>query len=312
MKCVLCGNSYFKIIQQKIRFNFLRKVVQCKNCKLVSLKNPNTDIIDYEKTYRKLHSPILNKQMSSKEFFKFQEKFQPSKISRVNHLLKKNYDVLEIGSSTGNFLNSIKNLVNCSVGIELDKKHMEFSKKHCKLEVYNKPIEKLKLDQKFDIIFMFQVFEHIPNPIEFLNITKQFLKSSGRIYVEVPNIDDALNSVYGIQNFKNFYFRLPHPYYYSENTLTKVFQKAGFIGKSNFFQQYSVFNHINWILTHKLQASQIDGYSDLLWDSLISNSEKKEILIQKFFKKFNSEYKNLLENNGLTENLSFTGKIKKV
>jgi 16S rRNA A1518/A1519 N6-dimethyltransferase RsmA/KsgA/DIM1 with predicted DNA glycosylase/AP lyase activity len=123
------------------------------------LKNPNTDIIDYEKTYRKLHSPILNKQMSSKEFFKFQEKFQPSKISRVNHLLKKNYDVLEIGSSTGNFLNSIKNLVNCSVGIELDKKHMEFSKKHCKLEVYNKPIEKLKLDQKFDIIFMFQVFE---------------------------------------------------------------------------------------------------------------------------------------------------------
>ena len=312
MKCVLCGNSYFKIIQQKIRFNFPRKVVQCKNCKLVSLKNPNTDIIDYKKTYRKLHSPILNKQMSSKEFFKFQEKFQPSKISRVNHLLKKNYDVLEIGSSTGNFLNSIKNLVNCSVGIELDKKHMEFSKKHCKLEVYNKPIEKLKLDQKFDIIFMFQVFEHIPNPIEFLNTCKKFLKPSGRIYIEVPNVEEALYSIYDIQNFNNFYFRLPHPYYYSKNTLQKIFQKSGFIGKSTFIQQYSVFNHIHWLLTHQPQSSQMDGYSDLTWNTSMVNSRNKNNLILKFFKKFNSEYKNLLIKNGLTENLSFTGKIKKI
>ena len=312
MKCVLCNNTDFKTIQQKIRFNIPRKVVQCKNCTLVSLKNPNTEIIDYEKNYRKLHSPILNKQMSSKDFFKFQEQFQSSKISRVNHLLKKNYNVLEIGSSTGNFLNSIKNLVNRSVGIELDKKHMEFSKKYCKLEVYNKPIENLNLNEKFDVIFMFQVFEHIPNPIEFLNTAKQFLKSSGKIYVEVPNIDDALYSVYDIENFKNFYFRLPHPYYYSKKTLTKVFQKAGFVGKSNFFQQYSVFNHINWILTNKPQASQIYGYSDLTWKTSISNSQKKKILIQNFFKKFNAEYKSLLERNGLTENLSFTGKIKKI
>ena len=72
--------------------------------------------------------------------------------------MKKNYNVLEIGSSTGNFLKSIKNLVNRSVGIELDKKHMEFSKKHCKLEVYNKPIEKLKLDEKFDINFYVSSF----------------------------------------------------------------------------------------------------------------------------------------------------------
>lgn len=311
MKCMLCGNSDFKIIQQKIRFNISRKVVQCKNCKLVSLKNPNTEIIDYEKAYRKLHSPILNKQMSSKDFSKFQEQFQSSKISRVKHLLKKHYNVLEIGSSTGNFLNSIKNSVNSSVGIELDKKHMEFSKKHFKLEVYNKPIENLNLNEKFDVIFMFQVFEHIPNPIEFLNTAQQFLKSSGRIYVEVPNIDDVLYSIYNIQNFKNFYFRLPHPYYYSEKTLMKVFQKAGFVGKSNFFQQYSVYNHINWILTNKPQASQIDGYSDLTWKTP-DNSEKKEILIQNFFKKFNTEYRKLLKKNGLTENLSFTGKIKKV
>lgn len=312
MKCILCGSSNFKIIQRKIRFDIPTKVVQCENCTLISLKNPNTKTIDYEKTYRKLHSPIINKQMSSKEFFKFQEKFQLSKINRVQHFLKKHYSVLEIGSSTGNFLNAIKNLVNHSVGIELDKKHMEFSKKHCKLEVYNKSIEDLELNEKFDVIFMFQVFEHITNPIEFLNTCKKFLKPSGRIYVEVPNVDDALYSIYNIQNFNNFYFRLPHPYYYSKNTLQKIFQKSGFIGKSEFFQQYSVFNHIHWILTQKPQDSQMDGYGDLTWKTSMANSKNKNNLILKFFKKFNSEYMDLLIKNGLTENLSFTGKIIKI
>ena len=64
--------------------------------------------------------------------------------------------------------------------------------------------------KKFDIIFLFHVLEHIQNPKNFLLEIKKHLKDSGTIYLEVPNIDDALYSIYNLKSYKEFYFRLPH------------------------------------------------------------------------------------------------------
>ena len=39
---------------------------------------------------------------------------------------------------------------------------------------------------------MFQVFEHINRPLEMLSNCKKFLKPNGVIYLEIPNVNDAL------------------------------------------------------------------------------------------------------------------------
>ena len=261
MQCILCKNDNFKIITNMVRHDIPRRVVQCINCSLISLENPTDDIMDYSgPEYRSLHGPILGKKVSEKEMFDIQIQFQQERFDHVKSLLNNSSKVLEIGCSTGHFLHTIKNHVNEVVGIELDQSHAKFARENCNLNVYDRSINETPiLENYFDVIFMFQVFEHIPNPIEFLSLYKKYLKPNGIIYIEVPNINDSLLSIYDIPSYQKFYFRLPHVYYYSELTLQKILEKAGFNGITKTIQEYTVFNHLHWLLTGNPQDTHDDG-----------------------------------------------------
>lgn len=307
MKCVLCDNTTFTTVTGKLRNNISHKVVRCSKCSLVSLENPMSNTVDYSaKEYRKLHSPVLGKTLSPKEMFDLQIQFQRNRIIRIRNLLKPKSTVLEIGSSTGHFLFSIKDMVKKVVGIELEPRHAEFARKYCKIEVHDKPLGETPLDlQQFDIIFMFQVFEHISNPLEFLLLCKKYLKPNGIIYIEVPNVNDVLLSVYDIPSFREFYYREPHVYYYSENTLSRILKKAGFAGNTKTIQEYTLFNHLHWLLTKKPQLNQTDGYNMI---KLTDVTGKKAKMLYKWFNQTNLEYQRLLEQSGLGEHVCYIGK----
>ena len=293
-----------------LRYDIPRKVVQCINCSLVSLENPTDDLIDYSGTeYRSQHGPILGKKISEKEMFDIQMQFQQERFEHVKNLLNSTSKVLEIGCSTGHFLFTIKDHVSETVGIELDQSHARFARENCNLNVYEQPINETTIEKNyFDVIFMFQVLEHIPNPIEFLSSCKDYLKPGGIIYIEVPNINEALLSIYEIPTYQKFYYRLPHVYYYSESTLQKILERAGFVGTTKTIQEYTVFNQLHWILTGKPQASQMEGRQLPKLNCQISEKNKIAESIRNWFYKINEEYKKLLEENKIAENICFVGK----
>ena len=86
--------------------------------------------------------------------------------------------------------------------------------------------------KKFDVVFLLQVFEHISNPQNLLNQIKKCLNENGIIYIEVPNINDALYSIYNLESYVEFNFRLPHVYYYSDITLEKMLSSCDFKGET--------------------------------------------------------------------------------
>lgn len=310
MKCILCNSQNFDIITTKLRNNIKRNVVCCKNCKLTSLENPESDLINYETDYRKLHSPIIGKQLSPKEFFDYEIQFQQSRINRIKKLLHSEYDVLEIGCSTGHFLDSIKNEVNTVTGIELDTNYANFAKENNNLEIFHEPLEKINFDgKKFDIIFLFQVFEHISNPVFLLNEIKKHLKNNGQIHIEVPNLNDALLSIYDIDEFSKFYFRLPHVYYYDKSSLTKLLELLDFEGEISFHQEFSFFNHIHWLQNKSPQKDQKSASEIVPWKL---NDNPKSKILKEWFSKIDQEYKELLTLNEISEVLSYTGKLKKI
>lgn len=134
MRCVLCNNTTFTTITNRLRNNISRRVVKCKECSLISLENPSLNPTDYSaKKYRRLHSPILNKTITPKEMFESQMPFQKKRIQRVAHLLKPSATVLEVGCSTGHFLFSIKNKVKKVVGIEWIEGMLNSRGKHARL-----------------------------------------------------------------------------------------------------------------------------------------------------------------------------------
>ena len=312
MKCVVCDGDEFKIIRDKLRHNVPRKAVQCLNCSLISLENPSEEALDYsESDYRERFSTVIGKKTDPQEEFDIKINFQHKRVERMTHLLKPESKILEIGCSTGHFLHSIKDIVSEAIGIELFSEHAEFARNNSHLQIYEKPLKELSFpEHHFDVISMFQVFEHIPKPLDLLSCCKKILKPSGKLILEVPNVNDALLTVYDQPVFQERFYASPHHYYYSKNTLQKMLIKAGFEGTSRTVQDYTVFNPIHWILSKKPQTSQSDGYILPEWNCPDPEKKSEYQEVVNWFSKTNNEYKNLVERLSIAEHVWYEGSPK--
>ncbi|MBX9977180.1 MAG: methyltransferase domain-containing protein, partial [Alphaproteobacteria bacterium] len=106
-------------------------------------------------------------------------------------------------------------------------------------------------DEKFDLIVMFHVLEHLLDPVAFLKNVSCYLKEKGSIIVEVPNVDDALVSFYNINEFKDFYFCTAHVSYFSMKTLGNCLMESGLKGDIFPVQRYNLNNHLHWLMHKK-------------------------------------------------------------
>jgi len=153
---------------------------------------------------------------------------------------------LDVGCSTGHFIDLIKDHAKEVCGSEFNIKEVEFCQKTLGLDVSSEPLEKRFKEGTFDYITMIFVLEHIAQPLEFLSHLKKFLKPDGKFVILVPNIQDALVNFYDIPEFKSFYYCIEHLYYYNPQTIKKLFNDAGLDGEIKTIQEYPITNHINW------------------------------------------------------------------
>ena len=68
---------------------------------------------------------------------------------------------------------------------------------------------------------------------------------------------------------------------------------------------------MHWLLTGNPQDTQIEGHQLPKLNCSISEKKNTEISIKKWFSKINDEYKKLLEENNIAENISYQGKLNK-
>ncbi|HEY41124.1 MAG TPA: class I SAM-dependent methyltransferase [Dehalococcoidia bacterium] len=308
--CYLCGRSNLKIIQTKLRHGIKRNVLKCAECGLVFLENKERNLREYyEKDYRKLYSPVINQEVSPAERFEIYLPFQKSRIEDIRPYLNPDMKALDIGCSSGYFLYALKDLVQECVGIELNKDDVEFARKKCGVKVYNRPLEKTDVPlEYFDIVFMLDVLEHIEDPINYLGAVRKYIRPGGYIYIEVDNIDDSLLTVYEVKEYADFYYREPHLFYFSPETLRGVVEKSGFIGETKTLQQYNFINQINWILTGEPQSSASDGMSAPVLVRSPQVPDETRAIFNKWIKKVDKEYKALLNSHNLGDITVFLGK----
>ncbi len=105
----------------------------------------------------------------------------------------------------------------------------------CKAEIVETYFEKYETDEKFDLIVMGFILEHVDNPVEILKHYKQFLTPNGRMFIAVPNAE-VLNRRLGhaaglladMQQLSENDHILGHQRYYTLQSLTADVMTAGY------------------------------------------------------------------------------------
>lgn len=83
-------------------------------------------------------------------------------------------------------------------------------------------------ESMFDMVCLFQTFEHMANQVKELNDIWTLIKLGGDWAIEVSILNNPLVSMYEINDFCNFWHQTPHLYYYDNQSLANVIAKTPF------------------------------------------------------------------------------------
>lgn len=103
-------------------------------------------------------------------------------------------------------------------------------------------------DAAFDLITLFHVYEHIPDPLGFLQVLRRKVAPGGQLCIEVPHAHDALLDLYGSETFREFTLWSEHLILHTRESLRRFVKAAGFaICRIEGIQRYPLANHLHWL-----------------------------------------------------------------
>ena len=244
-QCYLCGDSNFIKRPGSVRDNERLDIFECSKCGLVFLSSfdhiednfyENSQMHDNQ-TMPDINTWLNETERDDKRRFEF---FKPALV---------NSRLLDFGCGPGGFLLKAKKLAKIAHGVEPEKRLKNYYKS-CGVNVFQSvdAINDNDYCKEYDIITLFHVLEHIPDPRSILIKLSKILADGGRIIVEVPNAEDALLTLYKSESFSKFTYWSCHLFFFTIKTLemlcSQIKLKVNYIKQ---IQRYPLSNHLYWL-----------------------------------------------------------------
>jgi 2-polyprenyl-3-methyl-5-hydroxy-6-metoxy-1,4-benzoquinol methylase len=222
-KCPLCNCFSGKHFLNYKNYTLL----ECGRCKLVS-PNINFDLLEGRNVYddksyiKDTTQEILNtytyrKNTYARERFDYLSK-------KITDIPKSKIKLLDVGCGPGYFISYLKDRHVNYKGLEL----ADFLVKICKRKRLN--VEKSYLeserDKSYNIVTMFDVIEHIGDPIKLFKTLNNKLVSGGYIVAYTPNIHSVGYLL--MQGLQNTLLPFQHFCFFDETSLNYLCKKTGF------------------------------------------------------------------------------------
>lgn len=115
----------------------------------------------------------------------------------VERLVPHGSKILDGGCGTGEFINHLRDDYEVE-GFEPEGKVAEWAQQEFQLTIHAGDSTTLpKNMEKFELITLWHVLEHVSDPVEELNHLRAKLKPNGKFLIAVPNITSADSMIYG-------------------------------------------------------------------------------------------------------------------
>lgn len=213
--CPVCDN--------RINKSFLRvknySTYQCSKCSFVYIyPRPS------EASLKKYYSNFDYKNISFVET-RIKEDSQIS-LGFINPYKGPRNTLLDLGCGRGYFLMEAVSKGWKVKGVDFSSKEVDYATKRLHLDVVKSDILKYKDTNKYELITLSQVIEHVRNPNELIRKAKSLLAEKGLLYIATPNINSASAMVHGV----NFEHLIPpeHLNYFNNQSLRYLLEVNGF------------------------------------------------------------------------------------
>lgn len=309
MKCRICGNDVNDILVKKLRRGE-GTVYYCSKCDYGMLEPKFKDAKDYyNEEYRKKFKDNLtdSQEENPAKIYQMRCEYQKDRLNIIRNFFDKKKTFLEIGSSAGQFLSKIQDEFQYVAGVELSKKCAEYTEQKWNIPVYTEELSQIEWnDFQFDNIGFFQVLEHIEKPKDFLHDVYKRLKRGGRVFIEIPSLDDALRKLWDVPAYEEFYYHEAHLSYFSEKSICKILEECGYkVEQVNYIQDYNFLNHVYWYFNNKPQSTCEFGLNVPKVDFKNGNKRLEDAgnEINMLFSDMNEKYFKILAKYKLTSNM---------
>lgn len=179
--CPLCRESEVTTLYPEVQDYITQdvfSVLRCSKCDLSWTQPVPNDLNPYyPHTYRRYNIFVLS-------VLKF---LYRRRVSRWNQLFDKPGSALELGCGDGFMLNALRSYGWRVFGTERTDSMAAFARKNFGLTVYVEDNAPIPTGEKYDLVIMFQVLEHLRDPILQLTRAVSLLGPNGKLIICVPN-----------------------------------------------------------------------------------------------------------------------------
>ena len=296
--CPICQRGDPEIVRVGIRENLDTEVYRCA-CGLEYITPPFEDPkAYYSLEYRKEHNPVPWAEMTAGQRFDYYRPLMPKRLPHFAKFIPPGQRVFEVGCSAGHYLDVLNKSGYAPVGCDYNPDDVKYVNKVLGIPCELGDIETAFPGKKFPAICCYHVLEHVVDPVGWLKTAYDRLESGGILYVQVPNLDDALHSVYKIPEFDQRWYREPHLSYFNAETLNRIGSKAGIAVTISNDQLYSMGNHLSWINTRKPMPDPATAQEPMIFAPELSE----------VFKSMDADYREELCAQGIADCLIAVGR----
>jgi 2-polyprenyl-3-methyl-5-hydroxy-6-metoxy-1,4-benzoquinol methylase len=196
-RCSLCGGRDVAILYPSnlpdrdrrgdhydctsFRLGLHRDIYRCASCSFV-FNDAAPESIDHLEAYARNRDPEYLEQRSSRRLTYARE------LDRIEPLTS-GRDLLDVGCHAGFFLELARERGFRVAGVEPSRWAAEHAEATLGLAVFNGPIERYQTDRRFDVITLWDVIEHLEDPVGVLKRVRELLRPQGLLAFTTHNLD---------------------------------------------------------------------------------------------------------------------------
>jgi len=250
-KCIICGCSETSIFVHLHSNNLI--ALKCKKCSHIFINNSpiNADNIseyytmddfkgkrtlqefEYFNYYSDCFVDYNQKGHSSLVLMQFQEK-----ANYFDSLFPKGSKILDVGCATGVFLDMMRKRGWEVEGVEVSNELASYANEKFNLKVHVRDITKENLNSgPFQVITMFDVIEHIPDPNLIVKACRELLVDDGILLLRTPTEEAFLRDIAKVLYWTSlkkidfpmlWFYSYEHLHSFSTDSLANLLVNHGF------------------------------------------------------------------------------------